>query len=117
MCCSRGLDAALPEERGHDGVPDPLDSCLEQLSHEEFRATRHEFESEIVTYADGVEREIYRCQACNQISLFRGNPEECPVRRERYDASETKSNGRRASGRWDCASNRPADQTGPQRGR
>ena len=114
MCCSRGLAAALPEERGHDGVPDPLDSCLERLSHEEFRATRHEFESETVTYADGTEREIYRCQACGRVSLFRGDPEECPVRRERYDASEAKSNGRRALDRSDCASNRSDDRTGPQ---
>ena len=88
MCCSRELDTALPEERGHDGRPAPLPSTCERLSHEEFVATRHEFAAEIITYPDGAKREIYWCRACECVSLFRGNPEECPVRRERYNAND-----------------------------
>lgn len=116
MCCSRGLDAALPEECGHDGAPDPLDSCLERLSHEKFQATRHEFVSEIVTYPDGAEREIYRCQACGRVSLFRGDPAECPVRREQYDVSEMETDRRRVSDQLECASKQPDSQSSPQRG-
>lgn len=52
---SRGRVSAFPEERGHDD-PRPLDG--EHLSHEEFTATRHDFEPETVVYSDGGEREV-----------------------------------------------------------